>query len=575
MNHSDIYRKTLAGEEAMTHRAKAEERQLRLVLVLIDGKTSIGKVSEKIGDDAFTQSAVAILAANGLIALAPASAPSPADAPIESGPIEAARASQTMPTVFTPSPADAARTAHLMSVENFALPSINDANLPVPAHKEVEINVEPEPTEEEKEKRRQLRARRLRRVFSVLGGILLFFFVGFAIIYMYSYSAERTALEKWLSQGLGAPVRVGQVSPVLLPRPALELRQIQIGDAPGQNRIDLIRLPGLFSRLFGLSFNADDRVDIFGGSLDAVLLSTWRGGATPGGMTNVRLRQLEIHLGEYALATFDGDILFAQNGALQRANLRSKPLQLEITAQDKAAAYTVMVRSVDGWRPVQDLPLQIQSLSGAMQIYPDRLRLEKGKMHLLGGDYEGDLELSWLNGKVRAMNGEGVLSNIRIASLLNDAGFTKSTTATDATLKLEGDISGALRFHTSGDTPELWRKNLEAHGEMKVERSILRGIDLIRLMRSGSKGKIFRRNGLTRFSKLNFDVDVNSDGLKLDKLRLNATSLHGEGEVSIDAEGELSGKIKLLMFNGEGGAGSELLLNGRYPLLETELRGAS
>ncbi|MDR1887858.1 MAG: hypothetical protein LBQ81_00455 [Zoogloeaceae bacterium] len=602
MNHNDIYGKTPAGEESMIHRAKAEERKQRMILVLIDGKTSVGEISEKVGDNALTELAIITLVAEGFIVLEKAGdATRPPKAPVQdpvspetaapqqavSVPQQAVPVPQRQPASALPPPvasppptlaavlkketalSGATSSAQPVQKEEFTLPSFNRAS---PVNPDVAAQAEEAVNAEERRARRKLR-RSMRRVLWALGGVLLAFCVGLAGIYLYSYDAQRQALEEWLAQGLGVPVRVGQVTPVLLPKPMLELRQIQIGDVPDQNRIDLIRLPGLFSRVFGLPFSADDRVEISGGSLDTTLLATWRGGSAPGRIIGANFQQLEIRLGEYNLATFEGNILFASDGGLKRADLRSKALRLEVTPLNKESC-TVTVTAGNGWQPVQDFPIKLLDFSGAMQVYSDHLRLEKGDMHLMGGRYEGDLDLSWRDGKVREMSGKGVLTGVRITDLLKGMGFARPAEATQAALELDGDLSGALRFRTSGDTSELWRKNLEASGEMKVDRSVLQGMDLIRLMRGGGKGKITRRSGTTRFSRLNFNVNVNSDGLKLENLQLRATSLRGEGGVSVDSEGELSGRITLLLFDGEGGPGSNLVLSGRYPLLETELREA-
>ncbi|GHT95526.1 hypothetical protein AGMMS49545_18640 [Betaproteobacteria bacterium] len=83
MNRNDIYKKTPAGEDAMFHRAKVDARQQRMILVLIDGKTSVGEMSEKVGDSALTESAIAELSAGGFIVLEKAGddAP-PSEAPL-------------------------------------------------------------------------------------------------------------------------------------------------------------------------------------------------------------------------------------------------------------------------------------------------------------------------------------------------------------------------------------------------------------------------------------------------------------------------------------------------------------
>jgi hypothetical protein len=608
MNYNDIYSKTPAGEEAMIHRAKIEERQQRMILVLIDGKTSVGVLREKTGDSASTDAAIETLTANGFIALTKAGDNTPPPKAPPRKPVEHTQRStfgrenspddpeSALMTRPMPPPTDviianSRNAANLTSQSHFVLPPLSPYRAPpTRANKAAQpgnTTAAPEEKAADKSGRFPLRffcslSLWQRRALWACGGVLLAMLLAicgvFASIYLYSYDKERQQLEGWLTQSLDVPVRIGQITPRLSP-PELELRQVQIGDASGQNRIEVVRLPGLFSRLFGQSSATDAPVEISGGSLDAALLSTWRKNSVPNGMTRIHFQQMKIRLGERSQAAFEGEILLAPDGGLQRANLHSGYLhsgylQLDVTPLNNNANTYTMATQLNYWQPWSDSPLQIEHFVGAIQLHPDRLRLENGDIRLLGGHYKGDLELKWPQGKAREIRGNGVLTGVRITELLNVMGVAAPTGAAGKRLELTGELSGALNFHTRGDTPELWRKNLKARGAMKVEKGVLQGMDLIRLTRSGGSGKITQRSGLTRFLELGFDMNAGRDGLKLDNLQFRATSLRGKGEVSVNADGNLSGQIGLLLFEGEGLPGSVLILDGHYPNLTSELRYA-
>jgi hypothetical protein len=582
MNYNDIYRKTPAGEEAMACRATAEERQQRVILALVDGKTSVGELSEKVGNHKLTESILKTLAARAFIALhtasdrasspkvlsdkpkaAPAATP---QAPLARGPAASQNVSVAAPVA---PPARAVKAEETATAQSSFTLALNRNTISLDSHRQSNVSGHSTATpEEEDAERERTLSPWLWRTLWALGGILLLCCGTLAAIYLYPYNKERQLLEGWLAKNLGVPIRIGQLTPQLSPYFALELRQVQIGDASEQNRIEVVRLPGLLPRLLGLSPKTDMPVEISGGSLNVALLAAWQKNYVPSGMSHVRFRQMEIRLGEYTAITFEGEALLTQDGSLQHARLQNRSLQLEITPLDNNASAYQIAAQVDHWQPKPDSLFLIERFSGAIQVYPDRLRLEHGDIRLLGGHYKGNLEF---RNKTREIRGEGTLSRIRIADLMDVMGYAKPTEAADGRLELAGNLAGALRFHTRGDTLELWRKNLEAHGALQVDAAVLQGMDLVRLMRGGGKGKVTRQKGLTRFSQLDFTMSINNDGLKLDNLKLRATSVRGEGSVSISPEGKASGQINLLLFNGEGSPSSALTLDGHYPNLTSEL----
>ena len=67
MDPNAIYIKTAAGEEAIQQRARVIQRNVRMVLILVDGHSTIADLSRKIGDMQLIRSAIAELEVGGFI----------------------------------------------------------------------------------------------------------------------------------------------------------------------------------------------------------------------------------------------------------------------------------------------------------------------------------------------------------------------------------------------------------------------------------------------------------------------------------------------------------------------------
>ena len=61
MDSNLIYLKTASGEEAMHQRTRVMQRNLRMVLILVDGKSTVSDLVLRIGNQALTESALAEL----------------------------------------------------------------------------------------------------------------------------------------------------------------------------------------------------------------------------------------------------------------------------------------------------------------------------------------------------------------------------------------------------------------------------------------------------------------------------------------------------------------------------------
>ena len=62
-----VFSKTRAGEDAVQERTRLVQRNLRMVLILVDGVVSVAGLKQEVGDPAMVESALAELESMGLI----------------------------------------------------------------------------------------------------------------------------------------------------------------------------------------------------------------------------------------------------------------------------------------------------------------------------------------------------------------------------------------------------------------------------------------------------------------------------------------------------------------------------
>lgn len=68
MDENLVYSKTSAGEEAVRQRTRVVQRNLRMVLILVDGKTTAGELALKVGNPQLVEQSLRELEEDGFIA---------------------------------------------------------------------------------------------------------------------------------------------------------------------------------------------------------------------------------------------------------------------------------------------------------------------------------------------------------------------------------------------------------------------------------------------------------------------------------------------------------------------------
>ncbi|MDR0736029.1 MAG: hypothetical protein LBF51_04220 [Zoogloeaceae bacterium] len=648
-----IYRKTPAGEDAIVQRARVEERQQRMILVLIDGKASVQDLSEKIGDLQTTAEAIAALEESGLIEFdriaeaapppdAPPHPPSPlshfstfGEKPKNTQAARKASASPARPNVVRPQETGLSSAQTILSGASVpppparpapnppppappSPPPARPAPVPPPSPPQPPVVIrstalsakgkgasaafraetlvlptpipdpDPDPELGSSTPRKSLRETHPRAYvwfcwsLTALGVGALCVILAAASILFYPYDSKRPELEARLARTLGVPVGIGRIMPDFS-NWRLELRQVRFGETRQDGQVESIYLPGVFSWLFFETPGSSGKpVELRSGTLEVAAVIGWLGKMSGGAPEWLRFERLTLMLGGNPLAAFDGELRRDAEGSLLKATLKSaEPFcQLEFlpppaargNAPSALAAFTL---EASNWLPSARFPTQLDNVKGKGNLYADRVEMEDVLLFLLGGHYKGRLEAGWRrDGLVESLQGQGALSRLQIAELMRAWGIANEPGARGVNLGLNGELSGSLRFRTRGDTLALWRKNLDASGELRADNAVLRGIDLTRLVYSGSQGVLtHNRNAATKFQKLSAVFRLDAQGFALERLQARSSVMHSEeSEISVTPGGALSGYARLFLGDDKR-LENTLVLRGRYPGLRTELTG--
>lgn len=549
MNSSDIYVKTLLGEEAMTQRTRVVQRSQRMVLVLVDGKTRVAELCAKIGDTKLAETALKELEAGGFIALSGERASEPREV------VQRPLATPSQLSQFSTFGPKSPRIAVNPNAETVMPSNFSSFGRPSPAKPAPALSREPEEVVEESDGAAPVKAPV--PVAKVVLGALAAGVVALAGgVFLYPYDNHRPALETSLSQQLGQPVRIGKVGPRFLPEPMLELSNVRLGQ-DGQGHIDMIRLPGLWSHVRGQELDRNSVLEIRGAILPVELLQTWLVKPDPKAPARIKVQDLELLMGERTLAVLGGEILRTPEGALKQAVLQSsdRSFRLELAPQGKELGVNFEASS---WKPQPESPVTFVFASAKGVLQGSSLSLNSVDLRFLDGRYEGDLLIDW--GAGQGLAGRGTLHRVNVASL---GGLWSSH------LNMTGELSGSLRFRAQGKTPRELAANLEAEGSWRVERGEVRMIDLANAVRLG-RGQV-SKGGSTRFERLAADGRLSPAGLQLSNIQMEAGLMQGQGNLDVDASGNFRGRIGVSLARA-GGGGANVTLSGRLPSLDASVQ---
>lgn len=527
MNHQVIFAKTPAGDEAVRQSTRVVQRNLRMVLVQVDGKLTVSDLADKIGNLRLVENALAELEADGLIApTAEASAWRTEEIATSEKEEQVSALSQF--STFGAKPdggknADVSRSpvSNLSSFGKPVLPA--SVKLTHASLENRENDYQPEPI-----KKRSSRAWLAKVGLSIL-------LAGIALALFYPYDSFKPRIEAAANRFLGMPVEIGQVSLAFSPQPRLQLDNVRLTAANSSIAKLTLGSPHL---LLWAKHPDIQEITVTGGIFSAaglVDLPMFSAMKTEQGRPEVSVRQIRLEdctvgAGGIALRDIDGEIQLDTDGRLRKGSIRAFERALKLELLPAGSGIAMKIES-SHWKP-EGAGFSYAALQAKGLLLREKLLVQDVDMVFLGGLVQGNWLVDWSKGL--AMAGDATLSRL-------DARKVAATFA--PALRLEGEFGGNLRMRGAGnDWDGMW-KNLEASLDTDISRGVIGGVDLGEAARRGQGAVV--RSGVTKFDRLRGHLVIRRNQLNGRDLVLESGMMSATGQFMATSDKQVDGAMNV------------------------------
>ena len=580
MDSDLIYTKTASGENAIQQRSRILQRNTRMVLILVDGHSSVEDLGRKIGNTELVEEALSELEEGGFIVRQDPDAPGdsqiePQDFPsvpetnrvvaeqVERAEKEEARREKT------PRPAD-------HEAGDTPLPQLSDesevlADLPlIYDKKEVELSprFSPPPRTRSAEPRKEPapdsflgsvapdeilnvdrmgdarapaqkpktgQAKNLVRLFVGLAFIL---FLGFQL---FPFGIFIPDVENAFSSAIGAQVKVLGLRVNAYPTAELILSGVKIGQGKDEIEIREIRLqPELtswFSRrkvfrkaiIAGTNFQLE-RV----ASMPAIFSSLTNSASSPK-IGYLQFADTNIHFHGFALKGADAEVQMDMTGTMQALEVRSEDRNLTLKITPETGGRIDLAVEAFAWRPHAESAFLADAITLKARLEKDLLSISDFKLRLFDGLIQGNAIILAGNAKP---NVSGTLSSdsVNVFKLGEAMGIGR---------RMAGNITGKMRFTANSETwPEIFSL-LKGDGEFTILRGSIYGADLAEAVRQISRTPV--QGGVTTFEQMNGKMRLGQEKNQFYELNIASGLMQSTGYVDIVRGGALTGRLDILM----------------------------
>lgn len=570
MDQSTVFTKTSEGEEAMRQRTRLVQRNLRNILIMVDGRATVAELVKRFGDENAAMTALAELLAGGYIADQSAQfdfTPPPAD----DVPVLTRQVALPEPVpAASAMPAPAAVHSQPPLIEEIDLSAVEYESIPPPSLAGPALHMQPSPavaagpgwigrigaliarkpkpaTEAKPDRPPKSGqalgedrfdadvpepARRERRFGTrALAG---FSFGGLAVLagltfLLYPYSRHLPDIERNASAMLQDAVKVGDIGFSLLPRPHFVLRNISVGaDDPHLSIGSAQAVPDFLSLLGERKvFRELMLANVVVRDVGLGRLAQASAGTPSVTLQRIALSGLSLSAGGMQFGGFDGAVKLAAAGNVEAIELRNAEGTFGIRLQPHAEGYRIAATG-NGWKTPFTPALTFQTLEAQGQLRPGRLELVKIEGRAYEGLLAGQLALDWTG--TAKLAGDLALKHMSASKLL---------TAIGSELIAEGGLDARLKLSAQAGEPGGMAGSLRAAGNFEMGRGAVKGLDLVEAART----RVPTRGGETKFEQLSGALDCDPKDCRLSGLRLASGLLKADGNIGMARSGALSGAV--------------------------------
>src|SRR6266571_302471 len=331
--------------------------------------------------------------------------------------------------------------------------------------------------------------------------------------------------EKAAQAWLGEPVKIGAFNLALLPVPRLKFEKVVIGKEP-QIRVATIRATPQIGSVLAEK-KTFKRLELENVAFPRQYLSVLllgRGKGESLGVERLTAKGLKLDIPGLNLPALEIDASFSPDGALKSVTFVDAERKLSVKLQPRGGKAAVEISSDKFPLPIgADLALEEFTAKGT--VTRSELALNEAEARAFGGRLLGSARLRWSGGW--SLEGE-------IAARQMDAAKIA------APLVAGGTLQGRGVYSMKAPLPERLLTNARLEGNFTVQKGSIANVDMTRLLQGGGPG-----GGTTPFSEMSGGVSADPNRVLVRQIRMVAGLLNAAGQVEMDPQKNLSGRLQL------------------------------
>jgi hypothetical protein len=575
-----IYIKTATGEEAIRQRTRVIQRNMRMVLILVDGHSTVGEIAHKTGNQQLTENALLELEKGGFVELrvdgdsiwaeSKKVAQEIRDSAIQKAlvaPMPQMPPEQEKKVAETPDPlvvldlqgipADPSFSSLSIIRDDLVTDSIPPKSEGKSRKKISKTKSQPSPLpyflflkilfSKLKTNARLFFSRKpIRRESDYANkplkfGLYSLSFLALCLlgILVFPYATYLPDVERVLSQATGRPVHIGTISVSFYPNPGILLSNVRMGQENDEIQITELRiLPEVASlssekkilrevTLHGVSLPID-RVGLLAGVFAASSAPT-----SPVGIRHLRLEKTEISLGGLSLSGLGGEVTLGTEGLFQSLKLRSADRNVIIEVKPQAQRFEIAFEGY-AWRPLPGSPYVFETASLKGDIQNGVFAINSMELRIFDGLIQGVAVLQ--TEKKPGIAGEITFERINASRFGDALGIGQ---------QFSGDAFGKIRFSMAAETWSAIFSAISAEGDFGIHRGKIRGIDLAEAVRRVSGTPV--QGGVTNFEQLSGKFRLTPARYQFTNLTMNSGLMQSSGALEISKDQMVSGRMDLQM----------------------------
>ncbi|HNB80307.1 MAG TPA: AsmA-like C-terminal region-containing protein [Rhodocyclaceae bacterium] len=580
MNDDQIYCKTPEGERALLQRTRLVQRNLRNVLILVDGATNVAELTRKLGDGGFLRASLGELVRGGFIetleehrvrrGLEAANAPEgepktvPVPDPVPPKPIELppqvdsvlpehsgwrvepkidlddledeiddSPVAEAAPVVAAP-----ARSAPFWK-RWFTIKPRSVERVVAPAAPAAEESLAPSTVPRPPRKIRIKKIRRGQdaqpfRWKSHLARALLVLLVAAVVgVVLFPYDRYRGEVERRASAWLGQPVSIGSMRLALSAEPGIVLEQVRVGASPGVAVGSLRVIPNV-TTLGGPSWKLGtvvlERPVIDQNAILALLDERRTPSVDTLQLQRVRVERATVSISGMSLDDVTGDILLTPDAGISEIRLNGGNGAVSVVAVPEGKHALKLTLGSTAWRLPLAGGVPVESIDAQAVLTRDALRADKFDLRVFDGVMSGSATVQWAQ-----------RVDLSIQGKFERIGLQRLFAMVEPAARIQGTAGGRLSLRGNGESFAGALRALSGSGPFKVDNGVFQGFDLVEAVRN-SRSEIPVRGGDIRLEELEGSVSFEGGKWRLGGLRGHSGALAAFGHLN-QAGGKLEGAM--------------------------------